>query len=327
MVIYKEISQLEKNNNTVLTLGTFDGVHLGHKKIMETLHLKSKTRGSRNLVITFEPHPRTVLYKNSKRIELLTSFKEKVAFFEELKVDNLLVLNFTESFSQIPSDVFFKEFVIDKIGLSEIIVGHDHKFGKARGGDETLLKELGAMYNFDVTPVTGITLDDITVSSTKIRNLLYEGDVTSANRMLGRPFSFQAKVVEGDKRGRLLGFPTANVVDVDANKLTPAIGVYSVEVFINSNKYPGVMNIGRRPTFDDTGNQVVKEVHIIDFEGTIYGEEITVNVIDRIREEKRFASKDELIKQINIDRSKSLEILSGFKDLTSSSIFENRNFN
>lgn len=312
MVIYKDISQLKKDNNTVLTLGTFDGVHLGHKKIIETLHLKSENKGSRKLVITFEPHPRTVLYKNSRRIELLTSFEEKVAVFKELKVDNLLVLNFTESFSQLPSDVFFKEYVVDKIGLSEIVVGHDHKFGKARGGDETLLIELGVKYNFSVTRVDGVTIDDVTVSSTKIRNLLYEGNIKSANKMLGRLFSLKGKVVAGDKRGRTLGFPTANLDIVDENKLIPATGVYSVEVVLKSAKYKGVMNIGRRPTFNSNSDEIVKEVHLIDFSGDIYGEDITIKIIDRIREEKKFESKDELIRQIFVDKNRSIEILDAY---------------
>jgi riboflavin kinase/FMN adenylyltransferase len=243
----------------------------------------------------------------------LTSFEEKVAVFKELKVDNLLVLNFTESFSQLPSDVFFKEYVIDKIGLSEIVVGHDHKFGKARGGDETLLMELGNQYNFSVTRVDGVTIDDLTVSSTKIRNFLYEGNIKAANMMLGRPFSLKGRVVEGDKRGRTLGFPTANVDIVDENKLIPATGVYSVEVILKSEKYKGVMNIGRRPTFHNSSDVIVKEVHLIDFNSDIYGEEIRIYLVDRIREEKKFESKDELIRQIFVDKKKSIEILDAYR--------------
>jgi len=306
MKVFNNLLDVKKDKNTILTLGTFDGIHLGHKKIIDAVVQKASVTGGRSFLITFDPHPRNVLSGNS--IKLLNSPDEKLEILKSLNIDNVLVINFTKEFSQLSSEEFFVDYIIDKIGIKEIVVGYDHHFGKGRGGDENTLKELGAKYGFIVTKVDAVSIDGINVSSSKIRNALSEGDVQTANKLLGRYYSFNGTVIRGDGRGRTLGFPTANVKLSDNNKLLPLIGIYVVEIIIEGNKHFGLMSIGKRPTFYNDG-QVTNEVYIFDFEKDIYDINVTVNILERIRGEEKFSSAEELINKMNEDKKIGLEIV------------------
>ena len=307
MNFYTDRDNIEHDPNTVVTIGTFDGIHKGHVDILHTVINKANELNGRNFVITFEPHPRTVVSSEYK-MKILTTIDEKKELFEKLNVENLLVINFTSEFSQMNYEDFIKTYILDKIGAKHIVIGYDHKFGKNRSGDENKLRELGKAYGFDVTVVSAVEESDDPISSTKIRTALEEGDLEKANNYLGWDYSFTGKVVEGSSRGRIIGFHTANVELIDSNKLIPARGVYLVRCYVEGEKYFGLMNIGYRPTFEDDKNIVV-EVHLLDFNKDIYGKQIKVELLNRIRNEKKFESKEALVHQINIDKDKALEII------------------
>ncbi|NCQ19027.1 MAG: hypothetical protein COZ80_12035 [Ignavibacteria bacterium CG_4_8_14_3_um_filter_37_9] len=307
MRVYNDLFLIEKNDNTIITIGTFDGVHLGHQEIFNVLINKSKKNDHRNFVITFEPHPRMVIQPNFQ-LKLLSTFQEKVEILGKMGIDNLLVIPFTKEFSQLSPEEFFRKYILEGLGVKKMVVGYDHHFGRGRDGDEQKIRELGALHNFEVQRTEAVTVNGIVVSSSKIRNALIEGDVINASLMLGRNYSFSGIVVVGDKRGRALGFPTANIQLETELKLIPKNGVYAVKVFLESEVFNGVMNIGFRPTFKDT-KIVLSEVHILNFDRDIYGNLIRIEFIERIRDEKKFSSKEELIKQIEIDKQKTMLFL------------------
>ncbi len=306
MKIFYSLSEVNKDINTILTLGTFDGIHLGHQKIIEQVIKNAIEKKSRSFLITFDPHPRIVLSKD--KIKLLTSFKEKIEIIKSLGVENLLVIRFTDTFSQLSSEDFVEKYIVGSIGVKEIIIGHDHHFGKGRGGDQQTLSEMGKEFNFNVSIVEPVNQNGIIVSSTKIRNYLAKGDVKVANSLLNRLYSFSGVVIYGDQRGRLLGFPTANIELDDKDKLLPFLGIYAVEFLIDNKKYFGVMSIGKRPTFYDEG-KITTEVHILDFNADIYNKYVTVNIVERIRGEEKFNSAEELIKQMHKDCENGRKIL------------------
>lgn len=306
MQIYRSEKEIKKDKNTVLTIGTFDGVHEGHKDLFNKLTEETRANSYRNLIITFEPHPRTIL--SNSNVGLLTTYNEKIELFELLGIENLLVLEFTKKFSEQSSDEFVKNIICENVGAKHIIIGHDHKFGKNRSGNEELLRKLGERNDFFVTSVPPVTIDNEIVSSTLIRNSLLKGDLKKANKLLGRYYSFEGKIVKGVSRGRILGFPTANIEVENKYKLIPHNGVYVVECELNSEKVFGLMNIGVRPTFEDS-NKVIIEVHLLDFEKNIYGEKIKVNLLKRLRDEKKFESKEELIYQIERDKKETIQYI------------------
>jgi riboflavin kinase/FMN adenylyltransferase len=300
--------EILKDTNSFVTIGTFDGLHAGHKRIIEKLKEKAALTGGRSVVITFDPHPRT-LFQSADPVKLLTSLDEKIELFGKTGIDVLWVIKFTREFASLTSEEFVKTHLVEKLGVTEIIIGHDHRFGKGRDGDEAKLKEIGAKYGFSVTPVEAVEINGQTASSSKIRKALTEGDVKLANGFLQRNYSFSGQVVVGEKRGRTLGFPTANVGNIALGKLIPANGVYAVKVVIEGEELNGVINIGRRPTFN-TNDEIIPEVHILNFNSDIYGKKIEILFVERLRGEVKFSSKEELIKQINEDKNKSLKILS-----------------
>lgn len=307
MSLYQNLSETTRNDNSIITVGSFDGVHVGHAKILSTLVNRAKERNCRSVLLTFEPHPRKVVSKDFN-LRLLTLTDEKKRLISQLGVDEIIVIPFTKEFSQMSSDDFFNEFIIKKIGIKEIILGYDHRFGKGRDGDENKVRELGKLFGFDVITVPPVKFGDLTVSSSLIRKELAEGRVKNIRDYLNRYYSITGSVSEGDKRGRLLGFPTANISVTDSDKMIPSNGVYAVRVIIGDETFNGVMNIGKRPTFQGIENTIL-EVNIFDFEKNIYGREITVEFIDRLRDEQKFSSKDELIAQIEKDKKRALEIL------------------
>ncbi len=307
MQVYNDLNSIEKNENTVITIGTFDGIHLGHQHIIEQLKKKSSAYGGRNFLVTFNPHPRKVVSKSGD-VKVLNTLKEKEEILRKLEIDNLFVINFTKEFSQYPAEKFVNEYLINGIGLREIVIGYDHHFGKGRGGSIETLMEMGEQNNFIVNRVNEVTINGDKISSTAVRNALTDGNVQHANSILGRYYSFSGTVIHGDKRGRTLGFPTANIKLDDSDKLLPAIGIYVVEFFVNNKKHFGLLSIGRRPTFYNEGT-IIPEVYIYDFDEDIYDEYVTVNVIQRLRGEEKFSSVDDLIAQMNKDKSAGREIL------------------
>jgi len=308
MQIFNDLTEIRRNDNNIVTLGTFDGIHLGHRQIIETVVEKAKYSSGKSFLITFDPHPRKIV-SSDNRLQLLNTLTEKIEILASLGIENLFIVNFTKEFSQQSPDEFILKYLINGIGLREAVIGYDHHFGKGRGGDIERLKEFSSKNKFTITAIPGYKIGEEVVSSTKIRNALLGGDILTANRMLGRHYSFTGKVVQGDKRGRELGFPTANLKIEDADKLLPQIGIYAVECVIDEQKYYGLLSIGNRPTFHDAG-EVIPEVYIFDFDKNIYGKSVKVNLVERIRNEQKFSSAEELIQQMNKDKEVGLEILS-----------------
>ncbi|MBE0539434.1 MAG: bifunctional riboflavin kinase/FAD synthetase [Ignavibacterium sp.] len=306
MQVFNSIKDLNKNKNTVLTLGTFDGIHPGHLKIIDKLVDCSKEKGCRNVVITFHPHPRTVL-SSGNDVKMLTTQEERKDLLEKHGVDNFLTINFTKEFASLTAEQFIYDYLINRIGVSEIVLGYDHHFGKGRRGNVDLLKIIGAKENFIVTTVDAFYINDEIVSSTKIRNALINGELKKANRLLGRNYSFSGTVIGGDKRGRELGYPTANIKLSSQEKLLPAIGIYAVRVFLNNEKHIGLLSIGKRPTFYNEG-EIVTEVYIYNFDREIYDEVVTLELVERLRGEEKFNSADDLISQMNKDKENGLKI-------------------
>lgn len=306
MQIFYSIKDLKKNKNTVLTLGTFDGIHPGHLKIIGRLVSCSKEKGCRNVVITFYPHPRTIL-GNDNSVKMLTTQEEKIELLEKLGVENLLIINFTKEFASLSAEDFIYDYLINGIGLTEIVLGHDHHFGKGRRGNAELLQKIADKEGFIVTKAEAFMIDGEAVSSTKIRNAIAEGDIIRANKLLGRNYEFSGIVVGGDKRGRELGFPTANIKLSSQEKLLPASGVYAVKVMVENERHTGLLSIGKRPTFYNQG-ELVSEVYIFDFNREIYGAKVTTELVERLRGEVKFNSAEELINQMNTDKENGYKI-------------------
>lgn len=310
MQVFNSIKDFTKNKNTILTLGTFDGIHPGHLKIIDRLVDCSNEKGGRNVVITFYPHPRTVLGSGND-IKMLTSQEERKNLLEKHGVENFLTINFTKEFASLTAEEFIYDYLINGIGVSEIVLGHDHHFGKGRSGNVELLKKIGAKENFSVITVDAFYINNEVVSSTKIRNALIEGDLKKANSLLGRNYSFSGTVIGGDKRGRELGYPTANIKLSSQEKLLPAIGIYAVRVLLENEEHIGLLSIGKRPTFYNAG-ELVTEVYIYNFNREIYGEVVTVELVERLRGEEKFNSSADLINQMDKDKESGLKI---FNDL------------
>jgi riboflavin kinase/FMN adenylyltransferase len=306
MQVFNSIKDLTKNKNTILTLGTFDGIHPGHLKIIDKLVDCSKKKGCRNVVITFHPHPRTVL-SSGNEVKMLTTQEERRDLLQKHGVENFLTINFTKEFAALTAEEFIYDYLVNGIGLSEIVLGHDHHFGKGRSGNVELLKKIGAIENFSVTTVDAFYINDEVVSSTKIRNALIDGDLKKANILLGRNYSFSGTVIGGDKRGRELGFPTANIKLSSKEKLLPAIGIYAVRVLLKNEEHFGLLSIGKRPTFYNAG-ELVTEVYIYNFNREIYGEVVTIELVERLRGEEKFNSSEDLINQMDKDKENGLKI-------------------
>ncbi len=306
MKVYKSFDEIRYNPATVLTIGTFDGVHKGHGKILARLKEIADSENLRALVITFHPHPQTVLQRNDRHpVYLLTTIQERLKLFEKYSIENVLIIPFSYEFSQTPPEDFIREYLGIKIGLSKILIGYDHFFGKNREGNLELLQKLGAAMEFGVERINRYSEDDSAISSTKIRNELLARNLDTANFMLGYEYFVEGKVVAGDKRGAKLGIPTANIQSPHPNKLLPANGVYFVSININGSKYHGMANIGTRPTFTDETIRTL-EVNIFGFESDIYNKTVTVNFIKFIRQERKFAGIEEFLEQLKADKDQCL---------------------
>jgi riboflavin kinase/FMN adenylyltransferase len=305
MRIFNSIGRLPDFSNTVFTQGTFDGVHLGHQKILKRLKDETEKAGGESVLLTFWPHPRLFLFPEDNELKLLQTLEEKIDELEKAGVDNAVVLPFTREFSQMLPEEFIKDFLVNSLNIHTAIIGYDHRFGRNREGDIQLLKSCQSQYNYKVLEIGPEDIDDITISSTKIRNSLLSGDVDTANAYLGRPYSFSGKVVHGKKLGRTIGFPTANLAINHPNKLIPAIGVYAVQCKVDDRIFGGMMNIGNNPTVP--GKDFSVEVNIFDFSAEIYEKVIEIFVLAKIRDEKKFGNLEELALILQLDKKNALE--------------------
>lgn len=306
MNLINNITDIIRDDKTVLTVGTFDGVHRGHQEIIKTVVEISKNEKLRSIVITFSPHPRKVINPDLE-IKLLTTQSEQMDIISQLGVENYLRILFTKNFSELSSYQFIKEYLVEKIGVRKIVIGHDHHFGKAREGNVDFLKSISNQFNFDVVEIPPFKVNSALVSSSTIRRELQAGNIILANQMLGRNYSFSGIVINGDGRGRTLGYPTANIQLDYEDKLLPMTGIYAVFVFVDQIKHNGLLSIGKRPTFYDNG-KIVPEVYIYDFQSDIYGKKVKIEILEKIRNEEKFSSSDELIKQMNLDKQNGLKI-------------------
>lgn len=303
-----ELKNITHQPNSVVTVGTFDGVHKGHRALIETVVSKARERDARSVVVTFDPHPREIINPGKGGIKLLTTLKERCEILEDLGVDVLLVIPFDRDFSLLTSKEFVRDIIHEKVGVSEFVIGYDHHFGRDRKGTIDTIKKLGSELGFDSYVVSKQEMGDVTISSTVIRRTLAEeGDVKRASEYLDRNYLLNGIVMHGDERGRTIGYPTANLKPEHENKVIPRNGVYAVKVRVENTWYGGMMNIGVRPTFGEDERTI--EVNIFDFEEDIYGETIQVRFVDRIRDEQKFGGIEELKAQLDADKEKSLEIL------------------
>ncbi|MEX0929119.1 MAG: bifunctional riboflavin kinase/FAD synthetase [Balneolales bacterium] len=294
------LPEVKRDPDSVVTVGTFDGVHEGHKSLIQTVVGKARKRNARSIVVSFDPHPREIIDPGF-RIKLLTTMEERREIMGDLGVDILVVIPFDRDFSLLGSDEFVEQIIYDKVGLTEFVIGYDHHFGRDRKGSLSTITTLGERLGFDVHIVKAHEVDKVTVSSTTVRKALEEkGDVGFARQFLGRPYRISGTVVHGDKRGELMGFPTANIKPDNKKKVIPQNGVYAVDVLTEGKKYRGMMNIGVRPTF--TGEGRTLEVNIFDFNQDLYGISLEIYFLDRIRDEKKFAGMEELIAQLENDK-------------------------
>ncbi len=307
MKIYRSLKDIPKINNAVVTQGTFDGVHAAHQVIIDKLKSVAANHQGETVVVTFHPHPRIVLYPDDHGLKLLQSLEEKVEVMEHLGIDHLIVIPFTREFSRLSSMQFIRDIIVNRIGARYLVVGYNHRFGKNREGDHDQLNEYARLYDFEVIEIPEQDIDNIAVSSTKIRKALEAGDIITANKYLLKPFLLKGKVIKGKQLGRTIGFPTANILVDDLDKLIPADGVYAVNIFIHNKKYKAMLNSGYRPTVNGTHHAI--EVHVFDFNQEIYGEEITIQFVDKLREEFKFDSVDELRNQLEKDKLHALSKL------------------
>lgn len=296
--IYHSIHDFSTSKKTVLTLGTFDGVHVGHTKIIERL-LNSSTEDEQSLVLTFFPHPRMVLQEESD-IKLLNTIEERTQLLEKAGLQHLIIHPFDQAFSRLSAEEFVKDILVAIFNIKKIIIGHDHRFGRNRTANIDDLILYGKEYNFDVEQISAQEIDEVSISSTKIRNALHEGKIGLANEYLGYNYFFSGTVIHGKKLGRTIGFPTANLQIKESYKLIPALGVYAVKCQFGNQTVQGMLNIGTNPTVE--GKAVSIEVHLFDFQDDLYGKEITVELLKRIRDEQKFASVDELKEQLHKDK-------------------------
>ena len=306
MRIFDNLKSYSSKKESILTIGTFDGVHIGHNKILKRLIQDSKKNNLSSLVMTFFPHPRMILNK-SHEIKMIDTIDEKINLLEKTGLDNLIIHPFDNNFSKIRAKEFVEEILVKKLKIKEIIIGYDHKFGKDREASVEDLKKFGKDYMFTVKEIPAQEIDSIAISSTKIRNAILNGEIEKCNKFLGRNFILTGKVVYGDGLGKKIDFPTANIEIKETYKIIPKNGVYLVKTKINSNTYFGMMNIGIRPTVGGTNKSL--EIHFFNFKDNIYGKNVSIEIIKKIRDEEKFSSIDQLKIQLKKDEQFCLKLI------------------
>jgi riboflavin kinase/FMN adenylyltransferase len=307
MRVFRDLHDLPDFNQAVVTIGTFDGVHKGHQKLIARINDLATQIGGESIIITFHPHPRLVINPDDRSLKLLNTIEEKIELLSAYHVDNVVVVPFSRDFSEQSAESYICDFLVRNFNPAHIVIGYDHKFGRDRAGDFTLLEKHQQEYRYHLEAISKEMLDDIAISSTKIRHSLQEGHITEANELLGHHYTVTGIVVKGLQNGRKLGYPTANIQVADANKLIPRTGIYAVKVHQSGQVYNGMLSIGFNPTFD--GKEQTVEVNILDFDKDIYGEFLTLEFIEFIRGEKKFESVEELIKAIDRDKVETEKIL------------------
>jgi riboflavin kinase / FMN adenylyltransferase len=309
MKVHRDIDKLPDFRNAVITIGTFDGVHMGHRQIIDELKSEAKAIDGETVIITFHPHPKKVVSSAILGIRLINTLDERIELLAQIGIDHLVVVPFTEVFANQTAEDYIKNFLVDKFHPHTIIIGYDHRFGRERFGDYRLLEKKANEYKFQLKEIPKHILENISISSTNIREAILHNDISTADKLLGYEFFFSGIVVHGDKMGRKLGYPTANLKIADEEKIIPGNGIYAVYALTedSTEKRKGMMSIGFRPTVD--GKKKVVEVNIIDFDKEIYGQTLKVFVKKYLRQEIKFDSLDDLVKQMDQDKIESLKVL------------------
>ena len=306
MKIYKSIDEYNESKSSVVTIGTFDGIHKGHQKIFNKVINASKQNNLSSVVLTFFPHPRIILNKYND-IKMIDTLDEKIEHLEKIGIENLIIHPFDKKFSLLSADQFIKEYLVEKLKLKHIIIGYDHRFGKGREASVSDLKEYSSEFNFIVDEIDAQEIEKIAISSTKIRNSINEGDLKTTKIYLGRFFSLSGKVVKGDGLGKQIDYPTANMLIEEDYKIIPKDGVYYIRTTIDNKLYNGMMNIGHRPTIGNKAKSI--EVNLFNFDRDIYDKVISVNVVVKIRDEKKFSSINALKAQLAKDEEHCLKLI------------------
>ena len=306
MEVIHNISNYRPQKPAILTIGTFDGVHFGHQKILQNLVVEAKKENLCAIVLTFFPHPRMVLQKETQ-IKMINTLEEKTKLLEQLGVEVLIVQPFTMEFSRMTAIEYTRDILVNGIRISKLIIGYDHRFGRNREATVEDLKQFGMDYNFTVEEILAQDIESIAVSSTKVRNAIDSGEIKKANQYLGRPFSLNGAIVEGDKIGREMGYPTANLEIEEEYKLKPQNGVYLVQTSLVDKKYFGMMNVGKRPTV--YGKKTRIETYFFDFKGDLYGKKLRIELLEKIRDEQKFDSLDALRNQLNSDQKSCQKLI------------------
>lgn len=307
MKVYSRLEEFKPLANAIVTTGTFDGVHIGHRSIIHRLKTIAKQSKGETVIISFYPHPRLVLFPEDNQLRLINTLEEKIQLLEACGVNHLLLIPFTLEFSRLSSEQFIRDILINTVGTKKLVIGYDHHFGRNREGSFAHLKQFGPEYGFDVEEIPAQDIDEVAVSSTKIRQALENGDITTANNYLQTPFIISGTVVKGDQIGRALGFPTANLSIPDPNKLIPREGIYGVKAQVKGKTHKGMLYIGKRPVLGTMSLSI--EVFLFDFSEDIYGEYIEVSLLHYLREDRHFPSLDALKVQMQEDEQKARKIL------------------
>ena len=305
MKIHRDLDSFHAQN-PVLTIGTFDGVHLGHRKIIARLNELATQIQGESVIFTFDPHPRKVIAPKETNLRLLTTLDEKIDLFMQSGIDHLIIYPFTPEFAQLNYEEFVEKILVAQIHTQYLVVGYDHKFGKNRQGDYRFLKACADRHKFQIEELDVLLMNESHISSTKIREAIQHGDFETANTFLGYPFTLHGTVVEGQKIGRKIQFPTANIEASDPDKIIPGYGVYAVQVKVQEKIYRGMLNIGSRPTVNSNADHRSVEVNIFDFESDIYGESIEIIFFSKLREEQKFESLEVLKEQLENDKINTL---------------------
>lgn len=306
MQVHRGIDHLPSFEKSVITIGTFDGVHQGHRKIIDTLTDMARQCGGESLIITFDPHPRKIVFPNEP-LQLLNTLEEKIQLLSQTGLDHLVIVPFTTEFSELPAPAYIEKFLVEKFHPHSIVIGYDHHFGKNRGGNFSLLEAYSKTFGYRLVEIPKHTLNEVAVSSTKIRKAILSSDVDAANKLLGYSFFFEGKVIHGDKLGRELDYPTANLMYTDETKIHLGHGVYAAEVKFENKLLKGMLSIGSRPTLENSDERV--EVNIFDFDKEIYGATLRVTVKKFLRPQEKYNNLEELKHQLARDKEESLKWL------------------
>lgn len=307
MKVYRFLDDLPRFRNPVLTIGTFDGVHEGHQQIIGRINAMAREMDGESILLTFHPHPRLVLNPNDTSLQLINTLQEKIDLLDHYGIHEMIIATFSKAFAQTSPRDYIKHFLVDKIQPKVIVIGYDHHFGKDRAGNIETLRQYAGAFGYRVEEIEKHIVEDVGVSSTKIREAISAGQITQANHLLGHPFRLTGRVIKGHQIGNQLGYPTANLFVEDKHKIIPGVGIYASRVRVGEQWYKGMLYIGYRPTF--SGKEKAIEVNLFDFNGNLYGDELTLDIVAEIRGDKRFDTPEELAAQMAADKEATLRIL------------------